>query len=323
MHLAHYYFFNYSFNNSNSHTLSSSSLSPSSSENSVTSSVSTTSLLMSRISGAGGGGSVHRGGGPGGNRKNGATFFSPTLGYAIPPPQPAKVARRNARERNRVKQVNGGFDHLRKHIPSAAKHKKMSKVDTLRHAVDYIQNLQQMLNSVDETPAGGKLCISTSGAESNDEELTSADSTAAVITAVKSSPSKLEEKILQQHVPMDEFLEQHKQQLQQQQHTPNVPTTGVGNSSTPANRNKGHNQHNINQSKPPPLSFHGQQPQLPQQQQQRHHQHHIDDEAGTTTTLPSPQSQQQHQPMHWHQQQQVNPNQQGGGGGITTNKVIH
>jgi hypothetical protein len=31
--------------------------------------------------------------------------FHPTLGYAIPPPVPAKVMRRNARERNRVKQV--------------------------------------------------------------------------------------------------------------------------------------------------------------------------------------------------------------------------
>ncbi len=71
--------------------------------------------------------------------------FHPTLGYAIPPPQPAKVARRNARERNRVKQVNGGFDVLKSHIPSAAKHKKLSKVETLRHAVEYIQSLQRML----------------------------------------------------------------------------------------------------------------------------------------------------------------------------------
>ena len=54
--------------------------------------------------------------------------FHPTLGYAIPPPIPAKVARRNARERNRVKQVNCGFEMLRTHIPSAVKHKKMSKV---------------------------------------------------------------------------------------------------------------------------------------------------------------------------------------------------
>ena len=35
--------------------------------------------------------------------------FHPTLGYAIPPPVPAKVARRNARERNRVKQVGFYF----------------------------------------------------------------------------------------------------------------------------------------------------------------------------------------------------------------------
>ncbi len=72
--------------------------------------------------------------------------FHPTLGYAVTPPVPAKVARRNARERNRVKQVNCGFEMLRAHIPTAAKQKKMSKVDTLKHAVDYIQNLQMMLN---------------------------------------------------------------------------------------------------------------------------------------------------------------------------------
>lgn len=35
---------------------------------------------------------------------------------------------------------------LRTHIPSAAKHKKMSKVDTLRHAVEYIESLTRMLN---------------------------------------------------------------------------------------------------------------------------------------------------------------------------------
>lgn len=75
--------------------------------------------------------------------------FHPSLGYAIPPPIPPKVARRNARERNRVKQVNNGFDVLRSHIPTAAKHKKMSKVDTLRHAVEYIRNLRKMLKEQD------------------------------------------------------------------------------------------------------------------------------------------------------------------------------
>ena len=79
--------------------------------------------------------------------------FHPTLGYAVPPVQPMKVERRNLRERNRVKQVNCGFDYLRSHIPGAAKQKKMSKVETLRHAVEYIENLQAMLDNKGNTEA--------------------------------------------------------------------------------------------------------------------------------------------------------------------------
>ncbi|XP_037070577.1 achaete-scute homolog 1b-like [Pollicipes pollicipes] len=77
------------------------------------------------------------------------------LGYSayIPPPQPSNVLRRNARERNRVKQVNHGFAALRNHIPSAAKNKKMSKVETLRRAVEYIQNLQALLDESDAAAA--------------------------------------------------------------------------------------------------------------------------------------------------------------------------
>ncbi|XP_046395071.1 uncharacterized protein LOC124162540 [Ischnura elegans] len=89
--------------------------------------------------------------------------------------QPASVARRNARERNRVKQVNNGFATLRQHIPAAliaaaaaeraaspsekpsgrssgsgsAASKKMSKVETLRCAVEYIRSLQEMLREAD------------------------------------------------------------------------------------------------------------------------------------------------------------------------------
>ncbi|CAG0880396.1 unnamed protein product [Cyprideis torosa] len=55
------------------------------------------------------------------------------------------VLRRNARERNRVKMVNEGFSILRQHIPHIAKQKKLSKVDTLRNAVEYIRNLQRLL----------------------------------------------------------------------------------------------------------------------------------------------------------------------------------
>nr|SPH29657.1 ASH [Mesovelia mulsanti] len=72
--------------------------------------------------------------------------------------QPASVARRNARERNRVKQVNNGFATLRSHIPVSVAaalgaaspggrgaSKKLSKVETLRLAVEYIRSLQDML----------------------------------------------------------------------------------------------------------------------------------------------------------------------------------
>ena len=58
--------------------------------------------------------------------------------------------RRNARERNRVKQVNQGFAVLRAHLPVAPKSKKISKVDTLRGAIDYIQALSELLTTSEE-----------------------------------------------------------------------------------------------------------------------------------------------------------------------------
>ena len=55
------------------------------------------------------------------------------------------AVRRNERERNRVKMVNQGFSTLRQHVPNGAKNKKMSKVETLRNAVDYIKQLKKLL----------------------------------------------------------------------------------------------------------------------------------------------------------------------------------
>ncbi|XP_047989981.1 achaete-scute complex protein T3-like [Leguminivora glycinivorella] len=74
--------------------------------------------------------------------------------------QAASIARRNARERNRVKQVNDGFNALRKRLPAAVvaalsggarrgSGKKLSKVDTLRMVVEYIKHLQQILDESD------------------------------------------------------------------------------------------------------------------------------------------------------------------------------
>ena len=75
------------------------------------------------------------------------------LGYAIPQELPVAVARRNERERNRVKQVNMGFQTLRQHVPNGAANKKMSKVETLRSAVEYIRALQQLLDEHDAVSA--------------------------------------------------------------------------------------------------------------------------------------------------------------------------
>ena len=61
-----------------------------------------------------------------------------------------QVSRRNARERNRVKSVNNGFEDLKRHIPSASSVKKMSKVTILSHAVRYIQNLQAVLKETED-----------------------------------------------------------------------------------------------------------------------------------------------------------------------------
>lgn len=76
------------------------------------------------------------------------------FGYSLPPqPPPHAVARRNERERNRVKLVNNGFATLREHVPSGAHNKKMSKVETLRSAVEYIRALQQLLDEHDAVSA--------------------------------------------------------------------------------------------------------------------------------------------------------------------------
>ena len=57
------------------------------------------------------------------------------------------TTRRNARERNRVRHINACFEILRQHIPHEKHNKKLSKVDTLKSAMIYIENLRQLLQS--------------------------------------------------------------------------------------------------------------------------------------------------------------------------------
>lgn len=59
-----------------------------------------------------------------------------------------KIEKRNARERYRVQAVNDAFRRLRCLIPSiAARRKRVSKVKTLKKAVQYIMQLQTILQS--------------------------------------------------------------------------------------------------------------------------------------------------------------------------------
>lgn len=73
------------------------------------------------------------------------------LGCKLVDPQNPSVSRRNERERKRVKMVNLGFETLRQHVPVGRKNKKMSKVETLRSAVQYIKQLQEMLETADNS----------------------------------------------------------------------------------------------------------------------------------------------------------------------------
>lgn len=118
--------------------------------------------------------------GPGGDdllpRKK-YTYMNMPYGEQLP-----SVARRNARERNRVKQVNNGFANLRQHLPQTVINtlshggrgasKKLSKVDTLRIAVEYIRGLQDMLEDSQPSVAnkmhvGTALCDESSNDGSN------------------------------------------------------------------------------------------------------------------------------------------------------------
>ena len=92
------------------------------------------------------------------------------------------VARRNERERNRVKMVNNGFALLRDHLPveylqstgdeqtsepatpdlasnrsCSSKAKKFSKVETLRAAIQHIKSLVQVLQSIEPDFKGAQI----------------------------------------------------------------------------------------------------------------------------------------------------------------------
>ena len=76
--------------------------------------------------------------------------------YDIKHEPTVSVARRNERERNRVKLINMTFATLREHLPYSSeirKRKKISKVDTLKSAIDYIRYLKTLVGDRDQVDA--------------------------------------------------------------------------------------------------------------------------------------------------------------------------
>ncbi|CAI2324728.1 unnamed protein product [Caenorhabditis sp. 36 PRJEB53466] len=62
-------------------------------------------------------------------------------------PYSSSVWKRNERERCRVRNVNDGYERLRKHLPVHVDEKRISKVDTLRLAIRYIRHLDNLLKN--------------------------------------------------------------------------------------------------------------------------------------------------------------------------------
>lgn len=60
--------------------------------------------------------------------------------------EPAFIRKRNERERHRVRCVNEGYARLREHLPRELEERRLSKVETLRAAIDYIKHLQSLLD---------------------------------------------------------------------------------------------------------------------------------------------------------------------------------
>lgn len=59
------------------------------------------------------------------------------------------VRKRNERERERVRCVNEGYARLRRHLPINDCDKRISKVETLRYAIAYINYLEKLLSDSD------------------------------------------------------------------------------------------------------------------------------------------------------------------------------
>nr|QNN94675.1 achaete-scute A3 transcription factor [Malacoceros fuliginosus] len=109
------------------------------------------------------------------------------------------TARRNERERNRVKQVNQGFAKLRDHVPKRGRGRKMSKVDILKSASDYIQNLQGMLDESDAVSAVMNIAALSANLAENGQLLDGSDSGDSTSNCESTSSNASSQSPIQEH----------------------------------------------------------------------------------------------------------------------------
>ncbi|CAG2118322.1 unnamed protein product [Medioppia subpectinata] len=68
----------------------------------------------------------------------------------------------NARERDRTESVNSAFITLRSLIPTDPPDRKLSKIETLRLAVSYIQHLNNVRNAIFNGEESADICVKNS-----------------------------------------------------------------------------------------------------------------------------------------------------------------
>lgn len=85
-------------------------------------------------------------------------------GYSF---EPAFIRKRNERERQRVRCVNEGYARLREHLPQEFEDKRLSKVETLRAAVNYIKHLQSLLDAQVTNTENGERALSPANVRSS------------------------------------------------------------------------------------------------------------------------------------------------------------
>ncbi|XP_051551258.1 achaete-scute homolog 5-like [Myxocyprinus asiaticus] len=84
--------------------------------------------------------------------------------------EPAFIQKRNERERQRVKCVNQGYAKLRDHLPNGTTEKRLSKLETLRAAIQYIKYLQGLVENTERVEENGGGASPVSVSESSSEE---------------------------------------------------------------------------------------------------------------------------------------------------------